>query len=189
MKKFTFLTILFIGLYFLSGCSKDDDSNDNGSFDCLFLEVGNKWTYDYSEFFGSDTLIIEIVSESNGVYEVFQRAGNNSKTEYWYTDGAFLKVYSQGEQKSGARRIFKCGAAVGDTWTEDSQSTPGGTITYEVIGLGNSIATQDRVYNDCVKIELNFSYASNTQYNYWSPDFGQVYQDGFVSLDLIEKNF
>lgn len=121
MKKIFALSILFIGLYFLSGCKKDNDpETNNGTFDCFFLEDGNKWTYEYQEFFSFDTLTIDIVSESNGTYETLQSAGGNTKTEFWFTDGAYLKVYSQGESKSDARRIFKCGASVNDTWTEPS---------------------------------------------------------------------
>ena len=187
MKTFCKIFGLAGFVLFFAGCSKNN--NDPGVFNCFFLQVGNQWNYDYTEFFSSSTLKQTIESESNGVYRVAQ-SFNSGVPSYqnWITDGSYLEVYLDGESESDAQKIFKCQASIGDSWHNPSRSVSGGTVYYKVVALNESITTSVGDFI-CTKIEVTFSYGANIQYNYWSDNYGLVFQDGFVSLDLTSKNF
>ena len=187
--KYSLLFSLIISLL-ISSCKKEDvepislSEFQNATFP--FLNVGNKWSYYYDSFFDSGTLIMEVGSVLNNKYKVsFSYNDASPSYQYWYADGQYLKTST--DANPTGKPIFKFNPSLNDSWQHPGSSN--NTIFYKVVKLNDTIATSLDTYYDCVKIEVTFSDAFNTQYNYWSKQYGEVYQDGVLSLDLFEKNF
>lgn len=190
--------LLFSVIVLLASCKKDDSSDavnttnptsitplQNATFE--FLKVGNKWTYDYSTIFNDGTMTIEVISAANNKYRVSQiMDGGTPYSADWYVEGGYLKARNVGSADTNAKILYKANSTINDTWTTRSSS---GFIYRKVVKLNDTIITAAGSFYDCVKIEETYSFASNTQYNYWSKKYGQVFQEGEASMDLTVKNF
>ena len=193
-KNLIILMLMTISIISITSCKKDDDiptptaltpSVSNASFE--FLNTGNKWTYNYTTWFGdNEVLTQEIISVSNSKYRVVSIINSDTVlAANWYASGQYLKTLIDGEAE--AESIYKFNPSLNDTWT--AQGSSNSIITYRVVKLNDTIATTFGEFYDCVKIEVTFSDSFNTQYNYWSKKYGLVYQEGAAGLDLINKNF
>jgi hypothetical protein len=190
MKK-SLLLLIVIAIAFTS-CKKDPDATGNlrqTPANVNFLQVGNSWTYDSWLWFTNDTLTVTIVSkDANNDYYVTLDMKNNSQPDwqqYWYMDGNTLYAYPDGEP-TNVRKLWELNAALNSTWTATNTD---GTITYTIHDLDTTVATLSGDTFNSILINHTFDYAFNEENAFWSDDYGQVYQDGLWSLDLISKNF
>ena len=109
----------------------------------------------------------------------------NSALVNWYIEGSYLKAKAN-TGDTNVKILYKIDAKINDTWNCKGYY---GTITRKVIKLNDTAKTIVGNFYDSVKIEETYSYAGNTQYNYWSKKYGQVLQEGESAFTLKTKNF
>ncbi len=185
-KLLLFLCVSLI----LSSCENNDDNGDTitAGTPLTFMEVGNYWKMEMTTFGASDTLTLTLTAVENNVFTVDITTSTDNFTEYWYVYEGFLKVYQDGEDMADAKSIFKSGGNIGDTWTNPRETSAGATTIFEIESITESGTTPSGTYDNLQKLEVTFSDAFNTQYNYWSPSVGQIKQTGFLTMILVETN-
>jgi hypothetical protein len=194
MKKILYSSLIIFT--FIACGKKDDDptpaipvtpATQNATFS--FLKDNHAWNYDYNALGNTGT--IEMVTDSVGpnlykistVYDT-----DDAEYTYWSVSGPYLKGYQEGDPSSSPIIIYKFNPSLNDTWTNIDPSDKTSTY-YKVTNADTTIVTSAGTFDHCKKIRVTFSYAFNTQYEYWNDTYGLVYQTGALKIELTSKNF
>lgn len=188
-KQVFFLTCLFL-LQFLSSCKKDEVMTCNPSENFPFLEVGNKWEYDFEELFSfSENLEIEIeeVIEPGKL-----RIGYTTQSSFfpqdaiWFSCGEYISNLASVDADPEVNKYLLSDLSLGTTWTSTNNNIVG---NYEVIEKNVNVSTPAGVFI-CDKITFFQDGTINVDTIYESPEFGRIKYDGFLfSYELRSKNF
>jgi hypothetical protein len=190
MKKL-FYSSLIVFLFFACG-KKDNDptpspNTPNATF--AFLKDNHQWNYDYDALGTTGTLSMLTDSVETNLYKITNiYDSDDQEFTYWFVSGPYLKTYQDGETKANGVTIYKSNPSLNDNWS-DTDPSDNTTTYYKVTNTDTTIVTSVGTFTHCKKIKVTFSYAFNTQYNYWNETYGLVYQTGYLALDLTGKNF
>lgn len=180
MKNKFWILVVFISILF--SCNKNNPTS------LPWLKIGHKWTYDVSGINNYKEANIEIIDNNNGIFTIQSQYDSLSPNfDYLYLEDKFLCIYDATDVKSANQFLLKISKAkVGDKWT---RITPNETYYHELISLNESVTVPAGTFI-CKKIKVTFKNSSNTQYTFWSDDFGQIkIENLIINLDLKSKNF
>lgn len=191
-KNFFFLcSVLCFGLCF--SCQNDDvpGANCNPTADFPYLEIGNKWTYNYSEFFsGNSELTYQIVAMPEPGYFTVAIGSQSSflpDEGTWYSCGESISgLYIDSDEPED--NVFALSnPVVGDSWSNVTDS--GGVGNYEVVETDVSVTTPAGTFL-CDKITYHQPGTINTDTIYESTTIGRIKYVGLaISYELKAINF
>ncbi|XZF13054.1 hypothetical protein ACTHGU_14805 [Chitinophagaceae bacterium MMS25-I14] len=193
--------ILCIFLFATLSCKKNDSSGSSGSGGCQnngyikFLKVGNKWNYNYLDFFSADTsMTMEITSEpSSGVFVTTLTGGGyvvsaTGNKRYTQECNDWMLV-NPAIAPTAADKTYKLNRQLNDTWTTIPGNITTITNSYTVIGKNVPVTVPAGTFT-CDVFAYNQQGTFNTDTIYFSNEVGYIKYVGFLyEYELKSKNF
>jgi hypothetical protein len=151
-------------------CEKDPfENNSQSTFS--FVEVGNKWTYEwYAEGAeASVTIAYEItaINEDGFIEVICTNSLYDNQTDFnWFTNDEFFADETGAEPDELFPLYFKNGQ-VGKKWLSPVEDEDLGTITREIISTSETITVEAGTFTNCYKIKQTYELDSNIVDYFW----------------------
>jgi hypothetical protein len=193
MKTIYKLSLVILAAGAIS-CSSDSDSSTGSgcNSDIAFFQTGKFEKYNLTQF-GMDAGTMKLSfgdctgSGLSAPMEFRNPAGTIIQTiqnKFWQ-DGAYL-INDSGNDGVDLERIYKKGAVLNDTWTDNDAD--GAVITHTLVDM-DSIVTVPAGTFHCKVIHYEKSDIINDSYIFWDDEVGQIMEDsGFIKIELTEYN-
>lgn len=209
MKKYfiCLFTTAFLMMLIL-GCNEDEANGSNETIPenhtFAFVEVGNKWEYNYITDNYTTVYSYEIISDAGqNFYKVKICVGTFCDSEpHWYADEQQFSIQLGTFPPDHFFPLYKTGAAVGDAMATFYDSDEG-DVTNILVAKDETVAVPAGSFSDCYKIQQTLSSDDKIISYYWlnlkdgivkmyltsySDDDGE--REYFpITLELKSKNF
>lgn len=155
---------------FIAACEKDPIKIDNHSA-LSFMEVGNKWTYEW-QVVGRSTIVTinyEISSIDDNGFAVINCNNSlyGSHTEYmWFINDDFFADES-GAVPNQLFPLYYTNGAVGKKWNAPEEDDELGIISREIVSISESVTIDDTTYTNCIKVKHTYELDLNVVDYYW----------------------
>jgi len=153
--------------------SNSNSNNGNvGNVTVTFLKEGAHYTYDYSSFFGSDTVgtfVEKQLAQDTFLVRSYTAIEGIYPTQYYVLHHDELSTSFRLRDAASYQVLCKFNKPVGTSWTFTSGSY---VYTCTIDSLNARVITGQGVVTDAVKVKLTLNGTSQTSYNYYSPTVG-----------------
>ena len=172
----------------LCACNSDDTNNPNPNAHphWEFLKVGNKWTYEFTDYDDNGCITnkfvgTEEITSINGDFINIKWSGNNNTSNYkWYAnEGYFSDYYNDSFYVSLYKNSY-----VGQKWKINIGVSSPWWADYEVVSINEIITVPAGIFYNIIKIKAN--YISSEMYFYYSYGYGIIkYEEYGISDEII----